>query len=651
MAKFFNGLFSTGGFRVGIKTRFKAEFVDYRHEKVLLLSGRVLSGAVVRTGAVAEAFFERRFPTCCAKGLDGAEGGDGGHRFRGTGGRVGEGSACGSLNATATAVVQCRCARRVSPTVAELFPGFAGRTRGDDGGGRGPGTGATNVSLTVNLTTTGTATSGSDYTTAPSPISAVLFGAGQTTRTITINPVDDSLTEGDEAVLLQIAAGPYDIGGLGYASVTLVDNDLPPTVFISSPGAQGVVVASSNGVEFAATAADDGVLSARLVSVTGPAAAEAGLSVRDSMHRYARRAALVYTASTKTLRFRPRVTNNTTDFSVSVANLNLPLWLRLDRNTTSNTVAAFYATNNAGVPGPWTQVSTNVVVPMDAAADYSLTADSGSDTVAALATFDTLALTPAPAGVATLVEDFGDGVQTGTYAYSAGTDTHTLMGKGSLDGSGMFWGEQFSGDCMITALQLDATSNGNDSRSGILVRDSMDDGPMAFVGRNPQGAFASFVWRTNPEGGASGLNGIARSFADLSFRYPASPFLAWQMANFVGGASNPNAAADADPDGDGLNNAGEYAYGTNPNLAGPHPVLASLTTLGTNQYLRVTVPKNPLAADATITVGASFELAPATWSTADLVIEQDTATTLQVRDSLPAASAPRRFLRVKVTLD
>ena len=108
--------------------------------------------------------------------------------------------------------------------------------------------------------------------------------------------------------------------------------------------------------------------------------------------------------------------------------------------------------------------------------------------LAATTTFDQLAPTPVPAGTA----------QGGSYGYVTGTDTHTLMGKGSLDGSGMFWGQQFSGDFILTALQLDATSNGNDSRSGIMVRDSMDDGPMVFLDCNPQGAYSSFVWRTNP---------------------------------------------------------------------------------------------------------------------------------------------------------
>jgi hypothetical protein len=541
----------------------------------------------------------------------------------------------------------------------------------------------------------------------------------------------------------------------------------------------------------------DGSIVARVVNVSGPAASEAGLSVRDSLHRYARRGALVYQASSKILRFRPRLVNHTTDFVVSVANLNLPLWLKLERHPTSNTVSAFYATNNLGAPGPWVQVGTNVNITMDATADYSLTADSGSDTVAASVTFDNLTLTPAPAGTVQVAEDFGDGTQTGAYSYVAGTDTHTVMGKGSLDGSGMFWGGgQFSGDFILTALQLDATSNGNDSRSGIMVRDSMDDAPMAFLGRNPQGAFPSFVWRTNPKGGTSGLNGItqkqrwlrlirrgnqitalhapnasgvpgtwvqlgqpqtvflqptiiaglycdnaggvglntatftkfsivplnkapvvdagsapaipasslalsgrvvddglpdpfstlwtavtapgavtfsnatalvttatlsapglhvlrlwaddgmARSFDDLSFTY--SPFQAWQYANFAGGPANPDAAPDADPDHDGQNNASEYAAGTNPNSAGLNPLVTDFVTIGPDRFLRVTVPKNPAATDAQYIVDASPELLPATWSTAGLVTETNSATLLRVHDGSPADSVPRRFMRVRV---
>ena len=34
-------------------------------------------------------------------------------------------------------------------------------------------------------------------------------------------------------------------------------------------------------------------------------------------------------------------------------------------------ITEFYATNNAGGPGPWVQISTNVNITMDATADYS----------------------------------------------------------------------------------------------------------------------------------------------------------------------------------------------------------------------------------------------------------------------------------------
>ena len=782
-------------------------------------------------------------------------------------------------------------------------------------------TGATAAALTVNLTTTGTATSGSDFTTSPTPITTLVLAAGQASRTISIIPTNDILTEGDEAVLLQIATGSYDIGGLGYASVTILDNDIPPTVFISSPGAQGVVIASSNGVEFTATAADDGlpqaisyawsqvagpgtvnftttnaataaatfsapgvylvrvtvsdgqfsasdqiavnigatnslvpadwistdvgpptvrgfsgrsgsnwVLSAagigytsnsdrahavarqitgegfivaRVVNVTGTNTAEAGLSVGDSLHRSARRAALVYTPATKILRFRPRLVANTVDFSINLTNLNLPLWLRLDRSAASNTVAAYYATNNAGAPGPWTQLGTNVNITMDATADYALVADSGSDTVVATAQFDQLALTPAPTNTAQLAEDFGAGTQAGSYSYDATNDIHTLVGKGSLDGSGMFWGQQVSGDFILTVLQTNATSAATDARSGLMVRDSMDDGPMAFIGRIPTGSYPSFVWRTNPKGGTSGLNGItqrtrwlriirrgnqitvlhapnnagntpgawaqlgqaqtvflqptvlvglycdnanggvsfntatftkfsivplnrapivnagpapantnspvsltgvvtddglpfdflsewavvsapgavtfansnslattasfassgqfsfrlfaddglARSFSDVSFTGGAnSPFAAWQAANFAGGSTNANAAPAADPDGDGQNNAAEYATGSNPNVAGLNPVVIDLETVGPDRFLRVTIPKNSAATDATFTVDASTLLVPATWSAAGLVTATNTTTLLRVRDGVPVDSTPNRFLRLRVEI-
>ncbi len=501
-------------------------------------------------------------------------------------------------------------------------------------------TGSTTAALTVNLTVTGTATGTTDYTTNPASITSFVLSAGQASRTITVLPVNDTAIEGDEVVIVQMSTGSYDIDGSSYASVTLVDNDIPPTIFISSPSAQGVVVAPGNGLILTATMADDGLpqaLTATWSAVTGPGtvtftpavsadgktsatfsaagtylikvtaydgqfsvsdqisivvgsptastvadwisadigpptlrgfsgqvgpgwvlsgagigwatnsdrahaltrtingdgsivtrltamninsqtAAEAGLSVRDSMHRYARRAVLSYTNNTKTLRFRPRITNNTVDTSVSVAALNLPLWLKLDRVAATNMVTASYAPDVSGAPGAWVTIGTPTVIAMDAGADYSLTCASGNDTVAATANFDNVALTPAASGPAELVEDFGDATQVGTYSYTAATDIHLMNGQpGGLDSKSIFRGQSVTGDFVLTVLQLDATSGADSAYSGIMIRDSMDDGPMAFVGRNPFGAYSSFVWRTNSKGSTSGLNGITQKKHWLRF--------------------------------------------------------------------------------------------------------------------------------------
>jgi hypothetical protein len=143
---------------------------------------------------------------------------------------------------------------------------------------------------------------------------------------------------------------------------------------------------------------------------------------------------------------------------------------------------------------------------------------------------------------------------------------------------------------------------------------------------------------------------MARAFDDLNFS-TLTPFQEWQADHFAGGSSNPDAAPGADPDNDGLNNAGEYAFGADPNLAGPNPVTTSIVTIDGERYLQVSIPKNPDASDATIAVQASPEIAPATWSSDGLVIEENTSVLLRVRDTIPVSSVARRFFRIQVTLN
>jgi uracil DNA glycosylase len=90
----------------------------------------------------------------------------------------------------------------------------------------------------------------------------------------------------------------------------------------------------------------------------------------------------------------------------------------------------------------------------------------------------------------------------------------------------------------------------------------------------------------------------------------------------------------------------EYALGLNPNT--PAPLSQRITNdLDSNQYLRLTITKNPNATDVTYSVEASSDLT--TWNTTEVLILQNTATVLQVRDTQAMSAANRRFMRLRVT--
>jgi len=130
-----------------------------------------------------------------------------------------------------------------------------------------------------------------------------------------------------------------------------------------------------------------------------------------------------------------------------------------------------------------------------------------------------------------------------------------------------------------------------------------------------------------------------------------SPFELWQSANFGDNATNSAIAGDlADPDGDGLPNLLEYALGTDPNVAnvGGLPA-ADFETDANGDYLTLTVNKNPSATDVTYIVEVSGDLA--TWSSGPSFTTtlQNTPSLLKVRDNIPIAIAPQRFIRLRIT--
>jgi hypothetical protein len=90
---------------------------------------------------------------------------------------------------------------------------------------------------------------------------------------LVVTPVDDASVEGAETVVITLAGGFYNIGGTGNATVTIADNDVVPSVNITSPTAANVNVPTGVGVILEATVSDDGLpnpLTLTWSKVSGP---------------------------------------------------------------------------------------------------------------------------------------------------------------------------------------------------------------------------------------------------------------------------------------------------------------------------------------------------------------------------------------------
>jgi len=775
-------------------------------------------------------------------------------------------------------------------------------------------------SLTVNLTIAGTAANGTDYSSVAT--TAVIL-ANQTSTFIDISPVNDTATEGDEQVTISLAAGSYDIGPSNFDNVTIADNDVAPTLYVTQPTAQGSVVPSGQGVIVSAFVDDDGQPSpvtlawtqasgpgtatfatssaassavtfstdgvyvlritgtdgqftvsdqvtvivgsaiapatmiaqdmspstqqrgqsaqigssyiltgmgagyaavttdaahilarqvngdcsviARLTATGGAAAAPlAGVTIRDSFARACRRAVLGYVPGTG-LQFRTRTTVTTNDAVVTQAGITLPVWIKLVR--AGNIVTASYANDVSGTPGSWNTIGTSTAVGMaDANTQIGLTATGNSSTAGQLctATFDNVTLTPTPSGPAVVSEDFGVTTPTAS-TFSVNGGTYTIGGSGGMDSSGAFYGWQYHGDLMITAKLASATSTALSAKSGIMIRESMDNtGGYIHLGRIPQGAFSGYIWRSLAGGGGGGVpsftgtvrwirlvrqgnrvtayhapdasgspgtwaqlgqpqtiimstpvlvgfavdnaggaagvlnncifnnlsivplntapsidlstlpaqtvgaanldatvtddgqptppvvttawskamgpgsvsfgdaNAIDTSasfsqfgtytlrlqaddssvitFRDKAMTYYASMFQQWQAQNFGGDPNSPDAAPGADPEHDGITNFFEYAFGLSAGAMDPTPWALDQATIGSDQFMRLTIPKNPAATDVTYEVQATGDMSnPASWDGAGLFIEENTSTLLRVRDSVPMNGGGKRFMRAKVS--
>jgi subtilase family serine protease len=110
-------------------------------------------------------------------------------------------------------------------------------------------TGDTAAPMTVQYSVGGTATPGSDYAALPGSLT---IPAGASSATIIVAPIDDLLVEPDESVIVTlVSTADYRVGSPGVATVTIVSDDKPPDLVVSS------LTAPSNGGAGAALTVND----------------------------------------------------------------------------------------------------------------------------------------------------------------------------------------------------------------------------------------------------------------------------------------------------------------------------------------------------------------------------------------------------------
>jgi alpha-tubulin suppressor-like RCC1 family protein len=130
------------------------------------------------------------------------------------------------------------------------------------------------------------------------------------------------------------------------------------------------------------------------------------------------------------------------------------------------------------------------------------------------------------------------------------------------------------------------------------------------------------------------------------------PFAVWQATFFPDPADQANLAISgeaATPAGDGITNLMKYALGLNPWVCGSTELPTPTRQDG---YLTLTYRKSKQATDVTYTVLAADSLTNADWIPATTILSQADEGShwlITIRDNVPIAAQPRRFMCLKVS--
>jgi len=125
---------------------------------------------------------------------------------------------------------------------------------------------------------------------------------------------------------------------------------------------------------------------------------------------------------------------------------------------------------------------------------------------------------------------------------------------------------------------------------------------------------------------------------------------AWEITHFGNANPGSNAATDQAAH-DGLSNLIKYALGLDPSTPAINPISSTVVNVNGDQYLQITVPKNPSATNLTYTAETCSDLTTSSWASVpgvDTVVVSETSTQMVVRDAQKIGASANRFIRLKV---
>jgi regulation of enolase protein 1 (concanavalin A-like superfamily) len=209
----------------------------------------------------------------------------------------------------------------------------------------------------------------------------------------------------------------------------------------------------------------DGAVTVRLMSLSGPATAEAGLMIRESLLPSSRHVSLMASAVGLMVRSRTATSGATSSLAVTPGG-----WLRLER--AGGTVTASVSKDGA----LWTvRASQNITLPSTVYAGIAVT--SRASTGLGTATMSSMLVAPTaptlPSGWSTA--DLGALVSPGTASYSSGSFLATSYGIG-LNGTTdafRFVHTRVRGDATMS-VRVAALEGSAGRQAGIVLRSSLD---------------------------------------------------------------------------------------------------------------------------------------------------------------------------------